>query len=163
MVLRPAPLTRVCLRLVAYSMHAVRAPPTQIDALAKALGEYNGGVVLVSHDARLILEAKCELWVCANQDVQRYQGDFEDYRMSLLEEMRAKEVEEDERQRKRAEERAAAKAKAVAEKEARLKKRLDKAAAAAKAAAGDAAEGAAAADASATPPGGEAGDAAAAE
>lgn len=35
-----------------------------VDALIKGIQEYKGGVVLVSHDARLIASTGCELWVC---------------------------------------------------------------------------------------------------
>ena len=35
-----------------------------VDALAKALKEFKGGLVLVSHDARLIKATECEIWVC---------------------------------------------------------------------------------------------------
>ena len=60
-----------------------------IDALADALDEFEGGVVLVSHDARLI-ERVCEdptrseVWIVDNGTVTRYEGDFEDYREELL-------------------------------------------------------------------------------
>ncbi len=46
-----------------------------------------GGVVLVSHDARLICEAGCELWVVDNKTVTRFEGEFDDYRDSLLEQI----------------------------------------------------------------------------
>lgn len=35
-----------------------------MDALTRALKEFKGGVVLVSHDARLITATECEIWVC---------------------------------------------------------------------------------------------------
>lgn len=35
-----------------------------VDALIDGIQEYKGGVVLVSHDARLIAATGCELWVC---------------------------------------------------------------------------------------------------
>ena len=35
-----------------------------VDALTRALKEFKGGVVLVSHDARLITATECEIWVC---------------------------------------------------------------------------------------------------
>ena len=58
-----------------------------IEALAGALREYEGGVVLVSHDARLIREAGCELWVVDKQTVSRFDGDVDDYRDQLLDEI----------------------------------------------------------------------------
>ena len=42
------------------------------------------GVVIVSHDARLILETDCELWECANRTCKRIEGDFNDYRDLVL-------------------------------------------------------------------------------
>ena len=45
--------------------------------------------MLVSHDARLICEAGCELWVVDNKTVTRFDGDFEDYRDQLLDEIEA--------------------------------------------------------------------------
>eukprot|EP00730_Choanoeca_flexa_P006335 TRINITY_DN12137_c0_g1_i5.p1 TRINITY_DN12137_c0_g1~~TRINITY_DN12137_c0_g1_i5.p1 ORF type:complete len:859 (+),score=338.47 TRINITY_DN12137_c0_g1_i5:54-2630(+) len=56
-----------------------------IDALVDAINEYEGGVVLVSHDARLILETDCELYECANRNCTRIEGDFNDYRDMVLE------------------------------------------------------------------------------
>ena len=55
-----------------------------IDALAVGIREFQGGVVLVSHDARLIRDAGCRLWVCDKQDVAPYAGDLDDYKASLL-------------------------------------------------------------------------------
>ena len=40
----------------------------------------------MSHDARLICEAGCELWVVDNKTVF-FDGDFEDYRDQLLDEI----------------------------------------------------------------------------
>merc|ERR1712151_330615 len=34
-----------------------------VEALTDALGKFNGGLVLVTHDARLITEVDCQLWV----------------------------------------------------------------------------------------------------
>lgn len=42
------------------------------------------GVILVSHDARLILETSCQLWVVENQDISEVDGDFDDYRQEIL-------------------------------------------------------------------------------
>lgn len=60
-----------------------------IDALAEGLRNFEGGVVLVSHDARLICEAGCELWIVDNQTVTRFDGEFDEYRDQLLEEIDA--------------------------------------------------------------------------
>ena len=60
-----------------------------IDALAEGLRNFEGGVILVSHDARLICEAGCELWIVDNQTVTRFDGDFDEYREQLLEEIEA--------------------------------------------------------------------------
>jgi ATP-binding cassette subfamily F protein 1 len=69
-----------------------------IDALADALDEFTGGVVLVSHDSRLISrvcedEQRSEIWVVEDGTVNRYDGTFEDYKDELMEEIK-KEVEE---------------------------------------------------------------------
>lgn len=58
-----------------------------IDALADAINEFTGGVILVSHDARLILETACQLWVVENQEITEVDGDFDDYRQEILEKL----------------------------------------------------------------------------
>ncbi|KAK8604973.1 hypothetical protein V6N13_082434 [Hibiscus sabdariffa] len=65
-----------------------------IDALADALDEFTGGVVLVSHDSRLISrvcedEEKSQIWVVDNGTVNTYPGTFEDYKDELQREIRA--------------------------------------------------------------------------
>lgn len=55
-----------------------------IDALADALNEYEGGVVIVTHDERLIRETNCQLWVIEGQNIDEIDGDFDDYRKELL-------------------------------------------------------------------------------
>jgi len=55
-----------------------------IDALADAIRVFNGGIVLVSHDARLIKEAECDLWVCGEKSLTPFDGDIDDYRDALL-------------------------------------------------------------------------------
>lgn len=43
------------------------------------------GVIIVSHDERLIRETNCQLWVVEEQTLNEVDGDFDDYRRELLE------------------------------------------------------------------------------
>ncbi|KAL2239404.1 ABC transporter F family member 1 [Sesamum indicum] len=54
-----------------------------IDSLAEALNEWDGGLVLVSHDFRLINQVAQEIWVCENQSVTRWEGDIMDFKEHL--------------------------------------------------------------------------------
>jgi len=58
-----------------------------IDALAEAIGEYDGGVIIVSHDERLIRDTECQLWVVEDQTINEVDGDFDDYRKEVLEQL----------------------------------------------------------------------------
>ncbi|PIN19066.1 hypothetical protein CDL12_08259 [Handroanthus impetiginosus] len=65
-----------------------------IDALADALDEFSGGVVLVSHDSRLISrvcedEERSQIWVVENGTVESFPGSFEEYKEELVKEIRA--------------------------------------------------------------------------
>ncbi len=55
-----------------------------IDALCTAIKEFDGGVVVVTHDARLIEATDCCLWIVDNQKVTPWQKGFEDYKEFLL-------------------------------------------------------------------------------
>lgn len=55
-----------------------------IDALCDALRAYQGGVILVSHDARLIETTNCQLWVVEDQNVWPWAEGFANYREELL-------------------------------------------------------------------------------
>uniref|UniRef100_A0A665UIS7 ATP-binding cassette sub-family F member 3 n=1 Tax=Echeneis naucrates TaxID=173247 RepID=A0A665UIS7_ECHNA len=59
-----------------------------IEALAKALNKFRGGVILVSHDERLIRLVCKELWVCEGGKVRRIDGGFDEYRDILHEQFR---------------------------------------------------------------------------
>ncbi|KAL3518424.1 hypothetical protein ACH5RR_021013 [Cinchona calisaya] len=54
-----------------------------IDSLAEALKEWDGGLVLVSHDFRLINQVAQEIWVCENQTVTRWEGDIMGFKEHL--------------------------------------------------------------------------------
>lgn len=51
-----------------------------IHALGLAINKYLGGVILVSHDERLIRMVCKELWICGNGSVQSIEGGFDEYR-----------------------------------------------------------------------------------
>ena len=46
-----------------------------------------GGVIIVTHDERLIRETNCQLWVIEEQTINEIEGDFEDYRREVLEQL----------------------------------------------------------------------------
>ena len=46
-----------------------------------------GGVILVSHDERLIRMICEELWVCGNHSVQSLEGGFDEYRKIIKREL----------------------------------------------------------------------------
>lgn len=54
-----------------------------IDSLARAINDFNGGMVLVSHDMRLISQVAKEIWICDNRTVSRYCGEIHDFKMHL--------------------------------------------------------------------------------
>mmetsp|Transcript_29914 Transcript_29914/g.70497 ORF Transcript_29914/g.70497 Transcript_29914/m.70497 type:complete len:825 (+) Transcript_29914:268-2742(+) len=54
-----------------------------IDALAKAVNEYEGGLVLVSHDMRLISQVANEIWICDDRTITKYQGDIMNFKMDM--------------------------------------------------------------------------------
>ncbi|XP_043266397.1 ATP-binding cassette sub-family F member 2 [Venturia canescens] len=54
-----------------------------IDALADAINDFDGGMVLVSHDFRLINQVAEEIWVCENETVTKWQGGILDYKEHL--------------------------------------------------------------------------------
>lgn len=58
-----------------------------IDALCEALKVYNGGVILVSHDARLIETTDCQLWVVDDHNVTPWVKGFDNYREHLLQKL----------------------------------------------------------------------------
>jgi ATP-binding cassette subfamily F protein 2 len=58
-----------------------------IDALADAINEFDGGIVLVSHDFRLINQVAKEIWVCDHGKVTPWKGNILDYKKTLRQKM----------------------------------------------------------------------------
>ncbi len=53
-------------------------------ALAEAINDFPGAVIMVSHDRYLIDACADRLWVVANRAVTPYDGDLDDYRREVL-------------------------------------------------------------------------------
>ncbi|XP_015124244.1 ATP-binding cassette sub-family F member 3 isoform X1 [Diachasma alloeum] len=60
-----------------------------IEALGKALNTCQAGVILVSHDERLIRLVCTELWVCGQGSVRCIEGGFDEYRKIIEKELEA--------------------------------------------------------------------------
>ncbi len=53
-------------------------------ALAEAINEFPGAVIMVSHDRYLIESCADHLWIVADRTVTEYDGDLDDYRRTVL-------------------------------------------------------------------------------
>jgi len=102
-----------------------------IDALGTGISAFKGGVVLVSHDARLIRNAGCQLWVCDAQDVAPFDGELDDYKASLLKSIHEEEESQETLWEAKAREAEEARLAAVKERARRLREMRAAAAAAA--------------------------------
>ena len=58
-----------------------------IDALAQAVNDFEGGLVLVSHDMRLISQVAKEIWICDHKSVKKYNGDIQNFKMDMRAQM----------------------------------------------------------------------------
>uniref|UniRef100_A0A7S1CJG3 ABC transporter domain-containing protein n=1 Tax=Bicosoecida sp. CB-2014 TaxID=1486930 RepID=A0A7S1CJG3_9STRA len=63
-----------------------------IDALIVALGAFNGGVVIVSHDQHFVSSVADEIWYVADGKVTRFEGTLAEYKKSLLDAVAAAEA-----------------------------------------------------------------------
>ena len=64
------------------------------DALADAINEFEGGVIFITHSMHLISACATEILVLDEHDqsVDVFDGDFEDYRDMLIEDMEEEEA-----------------------------------------------------------------------
>lgn len=58
-----------------------------VEALATALNQFNGGVILVTHDQNLIKKVCKELWYCDKGSVTTLDGGFEEYKKIVEKEL----------------------------------------------------------------------------
>lgn len=54
-----------------------------VNALIVALNNFQGGVLIVSHDQHLIANVCDQVWYIRDKKLKRFHGDFEDYRRAL--------------------------------------------------------------------------------
>jgi len=54
-----------------------------IDSLALAINQWDGGLVLVSHDFRLISQVADEIWECKDRKIHVWRGDILEYKKKL--------------------------------------------------------------------------------
>ncbi len=59
------------------------------EALVRALADYNGAVILITHDPHLVELAADKLWLVGDGKVTNFEGDLDDYRTYLTERARA--------------------------------------------------------------------------
>mmetsp|Transcript_26582 Transcript_26582/g.39375 ORF Transcript_26582/g.39375 Transcript_26582/m.39375 type:complete len:680 (+) Transcript_26582:62-2101(+) len=52
-----------------------------IDSLALCLNKFQGGVVMISHDMRLISQCAQEIYICDNKEITKYRGDIMDFKL----------------------------------------------------------------------------------
>ena len=52
-----------------------------IDALARCLQNFKGGVVVISHDMRLVSQVAEEIYICDQKKITKYQGDIMQFKM----------------------------------------------------------------------------------
>ncbi|CAB9529681.1 Tylosin resistance ATP-binding protein TlrC [Seminavis robusta] len=93
-----------------------------IDALIDAIREFNGGIVVVTHDQRLIDLCECDLWVVEKQGVTKWEAGFDDYKANILRQLEEEAAKEAAIRQQKIE----AAAKAKAEKVARLAGKVKK-------------------------------------
>jgi len=59
-----------------------------IDSLAEAINGFEGGLILISHDFRLISQVAKEIWVCDQKKITKWPGDINDYKSHLKSQIR---------------------------------------------------------------------------
>lgn len=52
-----------------------------IDALARCLNKFKGGVIMISHDMRLISQCAQEIYICDSKKITKYKGDIMDFKL----------------------------------------------------------------------------------
>merc|ERR1712048_734500 len=86
-----------------------------VEALIKAINNFNGGLIIVTHDARLIREIDCDIWVVEDGTCYQFTKGFDGYRDKIIDQLEARQEEIERMEIKRQEERAKQRAKHVSQ------------------------------------------------
>merc|ERR1712112_636933 len=81
-----------------------------VEALIDAINNYDGGIILVTHDARLIKAVNCDLWVVnqltypegVSSSCWKFEKGFDAYRDLVLDKLKERELEVERKQAERA-------------------------------------------------------------
>lgn len=61
-----------------------------LDSLIMALNSFNGGLLVVTHDARLVTSVCETICICENGTVTEFKGEYAEYRKQMVERLRAR-------------------------------------------------------------------------
>lgn len=61
-----------------------------LDALIMALNSYNGGLLVVTHDERLVSSVCETIFVCEDGKVTQFRGEYKDYRAQMVQRLRSR-------------------------------------------------------------------------
>ncbi|MEM1437199.1 MAG: ABC transporter ATP-binding protein, partial [Pseudomonadota bacterium] len=61
-----------------------------LDSLIMALNSFQGGLLVVTHDARLVSSVCETIFVCEGGKVTQFKGEYEEYRKQMVERLRAR-------------------------------------------------------------------------
>ena len=71
-----------------------------VEALIAAVKAYTGGVVMVTHDARLVSQVEADLWICERGGIHKFTGEFDAYRQALIADLANRERQAEEQRAK---------------------------------------------------------------
>lgn len=63
-----------------------------IEALIEALKKFEGGVLVISHDQHFITSVCNEIWYIHDKKVERFSGEFNDYKKKVIDEIKKKKI-----------------------------------------------------------------------
>ena len=61
-----------------------------LDSLIMALNSFNGGLLVVTHDARLVTSVCDTICICEDGKVTEFRGEYQEYRKQMVERLRAR-------------------------------------------------------------------------